>query len=307
VRGAGALSLVLAAWLAVLHIAELPRHFDLLSYWIELGLTLPVGLLCGAGGLFLIRGRRSGYRFIYAGVFLLVIGWYGPHLPGLRQVLVPHLGVPAVARWPVNIALLAVIIATHLLSRRLPDGAPPRPPKASWLRVSLISLAAICYLSCLYCWAGVEQEVGMVVRRAGSDYAAGREREAMEAWDRVIATYPHTSAWGVAVFDSGLCERRRGHYREAIGRFELILPAPLDDRLPGGNLMEAYQNFHHDACVQLSGCYEELGDYGAALRYARLARDTYPFESWCGTCLMQERAALRERIDSLEQKARNGG
>jgi tetratricopeptide (TPR) repeat protein len=307
VRGAGALSLVLAAWPAVQLIAELPRQFAHLSYWIELGLTLPVGLLCGAGGLALIRGRRTGYPLVYAGVFLLVIGWYVPRLPGLRQVLVPHLGLPVVARWPVNVALLAVIIATHLLSRRVPGGAPPGSPKGSWLRVSLVGMAGICYLSCLYCWARVEQEAGAVVTQAYSDYAADRDGEAMEAWDRVIATYPHTSAWGVAVFNSGLCERRRGHYREAIGRFELILPAPLDDRLPSGNLMEAYLNFHHNACVQLSGCYEELRDYGAALHYALLARDTYPYESWCGTCLIQEGAALSERIDRLEQKVRNGG
>ena len=148
-------------------------------------------------------------------------------------------------RWPVNFALLAFVVATHLLSRVIPGGASPRSPRATAVRVSLVALAGVCYFPCLYCWAVVEQEVGTVVSRARSDYAAGKESEAIEAWDRVIATYPHTSAWGVAVFNSGLCERRRGHYREAIDRFGLILPAALDD------------NFRHDACVQLSGCYEE--------------------------------------------------
>jgi hypothetical protein len=109
---------------------------------------------------------------------------------------------------------------------------------------------------------------------------------------------------GVAIYNTGIHERDQGRYGEAITRFESLLGSCLDDRDPSGYLMEAYQNYHHQACLQMSVCYEALGDYPSALRIAVLARDAYPYQSWCGTCMMEAGQALKERIDRLQQRAK---
>jgi hypothetical protein len=51
----------------------------------------------------------------------------------------------------------------------------------------------------------------------------------------------------------------------------------------------------------MADCYEQLGDYEAALHYALLARDRYQFESFCGTCLADESHAVAVRIRRLER------
>src|SRR4051812_44421268 len=79
------------------------------------------------------------------------------------------------------------------------------------------------------------------------------------------------------------------------------LGSGVNDCDPSGNLMEAYRNYRHRACLEISMCHEEEGDREAALRYAVLARDRYPYRSWCGTCLMDSKATLRERIERLER------
>ena len=80
----------------------------------------------------------------------------------------------------------------------------------------------------------------------------------------------------------------------------------VNDCDPSGYLMEAYQNYRHRACLEISFCHEEMGDRKAAFRYAVLARDRHSYQSWCGTCLMESHAALRKRIERLERVAREG-
>jgi len=40
-----------------------------------------------------------------------------------------------------------------------------------------------------------------------------------------------------------------------------LLDSSVNDLEPSGFLMEAYRNYRHQACLQLSGCYEDLGDH----------------------------------------------
>jgi tetratricopeptide (TPR) repeat protein len=145
-----------------------------------------------------------------------------------------------------------------------------------------------------------------VVQRGIAAYEEGRREEGLAEWGRVIDRYPHTSAWGVAVFNTGYDLRERHLYREAIARFESLLGSDLDDRDPSGYLMNPCQNYQHQACLEISSCHEALGDYPLALRFAVLAQDRYPFQTWCGTCRMEEYRALEDRINRLKQRARRG-
>jgi len=112
--------------------------------------------------------------------------------------------------------------------------------------------------------------------------------------------YPHNfRAWPKAVYNLGILERERKNYPKAIEDFEGVLASKPNDKERGGNLMQAYQNYSHSAALQISHCYEGAGDYRNALRYALLAKNRYPYYSWCGTCLDSERRSLDQRIAYL--------
>ncbi len=108
--------------------------------------------------------------------------------------------------------------------------------------------------------------------------------------------------WGVAVYNCAWVIQQRNRPHEAIPFYERPLNSGLDDRDPNSALMSPFRNYHHRACLGLFECHEDLGNLEAALRYARLAQDTYPYQTWCGTCSMQAAQSLRERIERLEQK-----
>ena len=56
----------------------------------------------------------------------------------------------------------------------------------------------------------------------------------------------------------------------------------------------------NSACISLAECYESLGDYGQALRYAHLADTTYPCRSGCGTCDDSMRNEAEKRVERLQ-------
>lgn len=58
----------------------------------------------------------------------------------------------------------------------------------------------------------------------------------------------------------------------------------------------------HFACVRISILCERQGAYDAATVFARLARDTFPPPSFCGTCFAGMRQELSSRIARIEAK-----
>jgi len=123
-----------------------------------------------------------------------------------------------------------------------------------------------------------------LVGAANGDYEAKRIDEAIARWRAVETQYPNTSAWGKAVFNIGLALKDQGRYREAIAQFSKMFAAQVDDREPGGSIMEAYRNYRANAQWEIGHCFFALGDYGAALDAYRTTQEKYPFQSWCGTC-----------------------
>jgi tetratricopeptide (TPR) repeat protein len=189
---------------------------------------------------------------------------------------------------------LAFLVVCHVLR-----------PTGAWARSGL--LVGLAFLSCACWWTTgrVAVAASAEVNRATDVYQAGRVEEGVAGWEQVIARYPGSSAWGVALFNTGLDLREQHRYPEAIARFETLLASRLDDAAGTGNLMRTSQNYHHNACLQLSHCYESLGDRAAALRYAILARDRYHFVTWCGTCQLDAERHLQLLIDRLEHGGPN--
>jgi hypothetical protein len=308
-RTFGAGVLLATGWQAAVLLSALPRHVGAPTFWLTLGAHLVVWLPAVAGGILLLRGRPSGYHPVYAPATLLLVSGLVPFFPlphwllgPLRYGVPPHRGTSGLAALALPVAVLTLLVLAHRFGVRSAPSPPQRPGGARRLRPGpLLVLGILVYVVCCYGRAWIGQAAAAAVNRGITAYEAGRRQEALAEWERVRDRYPGTPAWGVAVFNLGVGLREQHRYREAIAQFETLLGSSLDDRDPSGYLMEAYQNYHHRACVEVSACHEGLGDYPSALRFAVLARDAYPYQTWCGTCEEEAHKELADRIARLER------
>src|SRR5262249_3554301 len=77
----GAAVLAATAWRAAGLVAALSRSLGARGFWLEAGVSLPVWVLCWAGGVALFRGRHSGFRALYLAALLLVGGMVASVVP----------------------------------------------------------------------------------------------------------------------------------------------------------------------------------------------------------------------------------
>lgn len=101
-------------------------------------------------------------------------------------------------------------------------------------------------------------------------------------------------------------EKKPEHARELEAANKLFEEGKykVDDKEAGGDIMEAYRNYRHRACLEIAECYEAQKDYVTALTYAEVARDKHKYQSWCGTWAQGARRALDEYIEKLKAKLR---
>lgn len=124
------------------------------------------------------------------------------------------------------------------------------------------------------------------------------------ASDLLATHYPHTLVGRTALWSTGhwLLEQKR--YTEAIDRFEQLLTVPLPSAAHWDDSYRWYfaTDAYHRASVDLSMCYESLGDDEAALHFARLAQNKYLSCQPCGVAAAGSWIAAEERVKLLEQK-----
>ena len=128
---------------------------------------------------------------------------------------------------------------------------------------------------------------------------AGDLGNAEKNWIEVRSSARTSPAWPKAVYNLGLLEMKQANYPKAIAYFNEVLHSDPNDKEPGGSIMQVYRNYSNRSAIQISMCYEKLADYREALHYARLAKNRYPYVSWCGTCLQSANFALNKRIAYL--------
>jgi tetratricopeptide (TPR) repeat protein len=144
-----------------------------------------------------------------------------------------------------------------------------------------------------------EKEAGELLDKGCILFEEGNYENAIEVWEEVYYDYKGTTSWGKATYNIGLGYLSMEEYKKAIPYFEEILESDVDDLEPGQCVMEAYRNYRHKSCLQISYCYEQLRDLDKALKYAIFARDKYPYQSWCGTCQMSAERSLEYKIQRL--------
>jgi tetratricopeptide (TPR) repeat protein len=303
IQAFGAAVLAGTVWQAAVLLTVLPRYYAAPAFWLEAGVNLAVWLPCMMAPSGLLRGRPSGFLPLYALAVPLPVGGLEVQFPWLSEWLAPwdtQWYLPK-QTWLVGLVLFCLLIAIHWFAARSVPARQPSPLWRSCLGVCLLAgLCLVLQFGFSFGRQRIEQEAANAEKRGYAAYMEGRREEALMEWGRVADSYPCTSAWGVATFNMGVCLREQGRQREAIARFESLLGSSVNDYEPSGYLMEAYKGYRHRACLEISSCCEEAGDREATLRYALLARDRYPYRSWCGTCMMESRRELQERIDRLE-------
>jgi tetratricopeptide (TPR) repeat protein len=140
---------------------------------------------------------------------------------------------------------------------------------------------------------------GALLEAGNNFYTAGDPRQAEKNWLEARTCASTTPSWSKAVFNLGILEKQQADYRHAVAYFDELLQSHPNDKEPGGDIMEVYRNYSNRSALQISVCYEKLGDYRHALHYAWLAKTRYPYRSWCGTCLQSANIAILKRIAYL--------
>ncbi len=138
-------------------------------------------------------------------------------------------------------------------------------------------------------------------------YRDGFPADALRLWNDFIEWFPSHENWGKAVFNSGIALGDINQPQKAITMFSRLFNSPVNDREPGVSIMEIFRNYRHRACLEIATCYENMLDFTQALTYVILSRDTYPFQSFCGTCDDEEELCLKQRIALLTELAKRTG
>ncbi len=144
-----------------------------------------------------------------------------------------------------------------------------------------------------------EQNLTALLQSGNDAYLADDLGKADASWKAIAECPEGDASWPKAVFNLGQLKMKEGDFPSAIRYFDLVLQSHPNDKEPGGSLMETNRNYSHRSALQISECYEKLGNYRAALRYARLAKNRYRFYSWCGTCNRSAANAINLRIAYL--------
>jgi len=151
-----------------------------------------------------------------------------------------------------------------------------------------------------------------LLRQGNAACLEGRSNAALASWQSVIDEHPDTRASTTAVLNIGGLLREEGKYREAIRAYRRLLP-PAEGKDPASCVDARKSKAHspaiddsdrHYACLELSACSESLGDFSAAARYARMARDGYRQWGHFGSFTKWRQSWLNERIAILEKSAR---
>lgn len=112
---------------------------------------------------------------------------------------------------------------------------------------------------------------GNVLRESG-DFSGAETN-----WSKVTSRYVGSRAWPEAVFNLGILCKEKKRYMEAITFFNTLLESKSMDTA-------RYRDYLHSSALELSQCYEALGDYANSLKWAREAQIKYPSQPDCPTC-----------------------
>lgn len=112
-------------------------------------------------------------------------------------------------------------------------------------------------------------------------FEARNYQAAADVYRRIVRTNLDVPTKAKAWFNLGITYQRLRRYDDAINAFTQIFSMNVNDREPGGHIMEPYRNYRSHAQWQIGRSLFEKGDYKGALEAFQAARLKYPLQSWC--------------------------
>lgn len=161
------------------------------------------------------------------------------------------------------------------------------------MKTALVVVAIV--LGCSF--VGFSQTVDPLTE--GNKYFEARNYQlAADVYRRIVTTDLDIPTKAKAWFNLGITYQKLGRYDDAINAFTQIFTMNVNDREPGGHIMEPYRNYRSRAQWEVGRSLFAKGDYKGALEAYQTTRLKYPFESWCnvGRELAQHRYALHEGL-----------
>jgi len=128
-----------------------------------------------------------------------------------------------------------------------------------------------------------------LLEQANTHFNANEYQQAAEIYRSIIASKPDTPLLAKAIYNLGMTQQAMGQHREAIATYQQIFNLTVDDREPGGHIMETYRNYRPNAMWQIGQCHYALGEYRQALDAIEKNKSLYPFQSWCGNGMAEAR------------------
>lgn len=141
---------------------------------------------------------------------------------------------------------------------------------------------------------------------ANNLYAAKKYDEAALIYQKLLGETSEINEKAKIIYNLGMTYAQLKKFDKAGQQFQNILEMNVDNREPGGNLMQIFRNYHHNSQLEIAKLRYQTGDFESALQGFRNLRKKYPFYTTCGTCRSEQnyRISLYEAA-TLERLKRN--
>ena len=138
------------------------------------------------------------------------------------------------------------------------------------------------------------------LKKANSFLDAGNLVEAEKAYKVLRAKPTNNTTWAMTSNNLGIALREQKKFKESIGIFNEILLRKLNNRDPGGHVMEHFRNYHYHACFEIMRNHFLNGDHKEAIQALKLTRTKHQFQTCCATCKATADRSYRESLSFLE-------
>lgn len=139
---------------------------------------------------------------------------------------------------------------------------------------------------------------------ANDFYANKKYTQAAEIYRKLLGEISDADEKAKITYNLGMTYRLLKQLSEAENQFQKILAINVSNREIKQGILGTFENYHHDAQLEIAKIQYETGNYESALKSSRDAFKKYPFKSNCGTCIRDENykmtlfeAATLERLN----------
>ena len=141
---------------------------------------------------------------------------------------------------------------------------------------------------------------------ANDFYANKKYGEAAEIYRKLLGEISDADEKAKITYNLGMTYRQLKQFGAASEQFQKTLAINTSNRGIKQGILNTYENYHHNAQLEIAKIQYETGDFESALKSFRDAGKKYPFKSDCGTCIRDEnyKITLFEAA-TLEQLKRN--